>query len=102
MAEMLVASLTAEFDPYKYTDDYWVEGLDLIAKKAAGEELELPAATADEAPKIVDLMAALEASVAAAKQSRQRHPPRAPVAARTKRAPAKKAAAKRPTRRMTA
>ena len=73
MAEMLVESLTAAFDPTKYEDDYRVQVLDLIAKKAAGEQFELPAA-AGEPPKIVDMMAALEASVAAAKEARQRHP----------------------------
>ena len=73
MAEMLVESLTAEFDPVKYTDEYRVQVLDLLAKKAAGEEFELPAAAA-EAPKVVDLMAALEASVEAAKAARGRHP----------------------------
>ena len=73
MAEMLVESLTAEFDPDKYTDEYRVQVLDLIGRKAAGEEFELPA-VADEKPKIVDLMAALEASVEAAKASRARHP----------------------------
>jgi DNA end-binding protein Ku len=73
MAEMLVESLTAAFDPTKYEDDYRVQVLDLIAKKAAGEEFELPAA-AGEPPKIVGMMAALEASVAAAKEARKRHP----------------------------
>jgi DNA end-binding protein Ku len=73
MAEMLVESLTAEFDPDKYTDEYRVQVLDLIGRKAAGEEFELPA-VADEKPKIVDMMAALEASVEAAKAARKRHP----------------------------
>jgi DNA end-binding protein Ku len=68
-----VRSLTAEFDPDKYQDDYRVQVLELIARKAAGEEFELPA-VADEKPKIVDMMAALEASVAAAKAARKRHP----------------------------
>ena len=57
--------------------------LDLIAKKAAGEEFELPA-LAGEQPKIVDLMAALEASVEAAKASRG-SPPEAPVSLRRQR-----------------
>jgi DNA end-binding protein Ku len=95
MAEMLVESLTAAFDPTKYEDDYRVQVLDLIAKKAAGEEFELPAA-AGEPPQIVDMMAALEASVAAAKQARKRHPTALPATA------AKKAATKRPARRKTA
>jgi DNA end-binding protein Ku len=95
MAEMLVESLTAEFDPTKYEDDYRVQVLDLIARKAAGEEFELPAA-AGEPPKIVDMMAALEASVAAAKEARKRHPTALPATA------AKKASAKRAARRKTA
>jgi DNA end-binding protein Ku len=95
MATMLVESLTAEFEPSKYRDEYREQVLDLIARKAAGEQFELPAATG-EAPAVVDLLSALEASVAAAKESRKRHPTARP-------ATAKKAAAKRPTaRRKTA
>jgi DNA end-binding protein Ku len=73
MAEALVASLTDDFQPDKYRDDYREQVLDLIAKKAAGEEFEVPEAVAEK-PKIVDLMAALEASVEAAKTARKRHP----------------------------
>ena len=73
MAEALVASLSDEFQPEKYHDDYREQVLDLIAKKAAGEDFEIPEPAAEK-PKIVDLMAALEASVEAAKQSRKRHP----------------------------
>jgi hypothetical protein len=65
--------LTAEFDPDKYTDEYRVQVLGVIGRKAAGAEFELPA-VADEKPKIVDMMAALEASVEAAKAARKRHP----------------------------
>ena len=73
MAEMLVESLTATFEPGKYDDDYRVQVLDLIAKRAAGEEFELTAVNNEE-PKVVDMMAALEASVEAAKAARKRHP----------------------------
>ena len=73
MAESLVDSLSDEFDPAKYHDDYREQVLELISKKAAGEEFEVPE-TEVEKPKIVDLMAALEASVEAAKSSRTRHP----------------------------
>ena len=79
MAEALVESLTDEFDPSKYQDDYRVQVLDLIEKKAAGEEFEVPEVAAEK-PKIVDLMAALEASVEAAKTARKRHPTSAPKA----------------------
>jgi DNA end-binding protein Ku len=89
MAEMLVESLTASFEPEKYQDDYRVQVLDLINRKAAGEEFELPA-PAGEKPQVVDLMAALEASVEAAKESRKRHPTaRAKPTQRAKQAPAK-------------
>lgn len=73
MAEALVESLTAEFDHSKYTDAYREQVLDLIERKAAGEEFEAPVA-AKAAPPVVDLMAALEASVKAAKEARKRHP----------------------------
>jgi len=73
MAEALVASLSAEFEPNKYRDEYREQVLDLIERKAAGEEFEAPAPAAA-APAVVDLMAALEASVKAAKDARKRHP----------------------------
>jgi DNA end-binding protein Ku len=73
MAEALVDSLSDEFDPAKYHDDYREQVLGLISKKAAGEEFEVPETEAEK-PKIVDLMAALEASVEAAKSARTRHP----------------------------
>ena len=73
MAESLVDSLAAAFEPDKYRDNYREQVLDLIERKAAGEEFEMPAALAA-APQVVDLMAALEASVKAAKAARGRHP----------------------------
>lgn len=73
MAEALVDSLAGDFDPAKYHDEYREQVLDLIKRKAEGEEFEAPAAVAA-APKVVDLMAALEASVKAAKDARKRHP----------------------------
>ncbi len=73
MAEALVQSLSAEFVPDKYKDAYREQVLDLIGRKAAGEAFEAPVAAAA-APQVVDLMAALEASVKAAKEARGRHP----------------------------
>jgi DNA end-binding protein Ku len=73
MAESLVESLTADFEPEKYRDEYREQVLELIDKKAAGEEFEAPVAE-KAAPQVVDLMAALEASVKAAKEARKRHP----------------------------
>jgi DNA end-binding protein Ku len=73
MAEALVDSLAAEFEPEKYHDEYREEVMALIQMKADGEEFEAPVAAAEK-PKVVDIMAALEASVAAAKEARSRHP----------------------------
>jgi DNA end-binding protein Ku len=79
MAEALVASLSADFEPDKYHDEYREEVMALIQMKADGEEFEVPAVAAEK-PKVVDIMAALEASVAAAKQARTRHPAKKPSA----------------------
>ena len=91
MARQLVASLEADFEPEKYHDSYREELLSLIEKKAAGEEIvERPAA--EEPGKVLDLMAALEASLARTKGGGA-DAAAAPAAAR--RAPAKKSAAKK-------
>ena len=67
MATQLVESLSAPFEPAKYQDDYRQKVLALIEAKADGEVIEKPEAPAPAAP-VVDLMAALEASLEAAKQ----------------------------------
>lgn len=87
MAEALVDSLSAAFEPNKYRDEYREQVLDLIERKAAGEEFELPAAAASSAPAVVDLMAALEASVKAAKNARSRHPAGGPELVEAEAAP---------------
>jgi DNA end-binding protein Ku len=97
MAEQLVASLAGAFDPEGHRDTYREQVLELIEKRAAGEELEVPDRPAT-APQVVDLMAALEASVKAAKSARGRHPTANDVAA----APARKSAAKATTAKATA
>ena len=66
MARQLVDSLSSDFEPERYRDEYRDKVLDLIERKAAGEEI----AVQPEAPqpaKVPDLMAALEASLAAVK-----------------------------------
>jgi DNA end-binding protein Ku len=64
MAQQLIESLATEFEPERYRDEYREKVLELIEAKASGEEI----AVAPEAPapaKVPDLMAALEASLAA-------------------------------------
>src|SRR2546428_12605748 len=101
MAEQLVESLAAEFDPKKYRDTYREEVLALLEKKAEGQEI--VAEPADEEPrgKVVNLMDALAKSLAAARKGgapeagERRHRPEPPqAAARTARAPRRKGAAK--------
>jgi DNA end-binding protein Ku len=74
MARQLVESLSGDFDANEFRDDYRDKVLALIERKAAGEEVtvEVPAPVDD--GKVVDLMAALEASVKEARAARQRHP----------------------------
>ena len=67
MAQQLIDSLTAEeFDPERFHDTYREAVLDMIEKKAEGQEIVLQ--PAEEPEKVPDLMAALEASLATAKK----------------------------------
>ena len=83
MAKALIENLTSEWAPEQFTDEYREALLRIVEAKIAGEEIEVvePEPTA----KVVDLMEALKASVAAAKKE--------PAAASV---PAKKTAAKKP------
>ena len=66
MARRLIESLSAEFDPGRYHDEYRERVLELIEQKAAGKEISIQEPAEDEgAPP--DLMAALEASLAEAR-----------------------------------
>jgi len=66
MARQLIDSLTTDFDPSKYKDNYRERVLELIEQKASGQEIVVEQASA-EPTKVVDLMAALEASLASLK-----------------------------------
>jgi DNA end-binding protein Ku len=67
MATQLIESLTSDFDPDKYRDEYREELLDLLERKAEGKEV-VSAPTEEPKPtKAPDLMAALEESLAAVK-----------------------------------
>jgi DNA end-binding protein Ku len=91
MAESLVESLTADFEPAKYHDEYREQVMALIRMKADGEEFEMPEAAAEK-PKVIDIMAALEASVKAAKDARSRHPSEQGAAKKSSKSAAKTAA----------
>jgi DNA end-binding protein Ku len=74
VAEALIDSLTEPFDPAEYRDEYREKVLDLIEAKASGATEIVEAAPEEEDEKVVDIMAALEASIAEAKKARKRHP----------------------------
>ncbi len=67
MAEQLIDMLATDFAPEKYHDEYRERVLELIDRKAQGEEIAVqPEAEAQ--PKVIDLMSALEASIANARK----------------------------------
>jgi DNA end-binding protein Ku len=68
MAEQLIDSLSTEFEPDAYKDEYREQLLALIEEKAEGKEIVAPEAEAPKATKAPDLMAALEESIAAVKE----------------------------------
>ena len=92
MAEQLIQSLSAEFAPDKFRDEYREQVLNLIERKAAGEEIAVQP-QAEEPAAAPDLMAALEASLAAVRDEKP-----APARRRRTRAESEDGAAKRPAR----
>jgi len=95
MAKSLIDNLTEPWDPQQFKDEYREAMMDVVEKKAAGEEIE---ALPEAAPaRVVDLMEALKASVEAAKG-------RTPSSSggTAKRSSSKKSAAKKSTAKSTA
>ncbi len=93
MAQQLVGSLSEDWAADKYADTYREKVLELIEAKASGDDRVIAAPEAAEADTVVDLMAALEASVADAKEARKRHPTGADEAKKVPKRAAKKKSA---------
>jgi len=93
MAQTLIDNLTADWDPTEFKDDYREALLRIVEAKINGEEIEI--VEAEPTAKVVDLMEALKASVAAAKKEPKAEP-------EPKKKPAKKTAAKKPAPRKKA
>jgi DNA end-binding protein Ku len=70
MAEQLVAAMTGEFNPADYRDEYREALLKVIEAKVEGKQTFRPQEP-EEATNLVDLMAALQASVAATQRARE-------------------------------
>lgn len=90
MARQLVAAMTGEFQPENYKDEYREALLKVIEQKVEGNEIMEPEPE-QETGNLIDLMAALEASVSAARSARDADKP-------VSVAEAKKARAARPAR----
>jgi DNA end-binding protein Ku len=96
MAEQLIDSLTTEFDPSAYRDEYREELLALIERKAEGKDvLAAPEVEEPQPTKAPDLMAALEESIAAVKggdkgKGKAKAPPKAAAKKKGKAAPKKR------------
>ena len=104
MAKQLIESLSGDWNPEEYSDEYREALLQIVEAKLNGQEIEVVAP--EPTAKVVDLMEALKASVAAAKKeadepapSRKPAPKKAPA---KKKPPAKKPAAKKPAARKKA
>jgi DNA end-binding protein Ku len=67
MAGSLIDTLSGDFDPTQYHDDYREALQELIEAKVAGREVVAPPEPAEPSGRVVDLMAALQASVEAAR-----------------------------------
>ena len=69
IARQLIDSMATEWDPTRYADTYRERVLDLIERKASGEEVVVTAP--EERAPVLDLMAALEQSLDAARQGKK-------------------------------
>ena len=103
MAQSLIETMAGDFRPEQYTDNYREALQALIEAKVAGREVVAPAEPAADSGTVVDLMAALRASVEAARAGRGESPAAdKPASGKTgakkttaKKAPAKKASSGR-------
>ena len=97
MAGMLVDSLSGDYDPDDYSDDYEQAVKQVVRAKVEGHEVTAPPEQEDEGGEVLDLLAALQQSVNRAKKSRGEpvdEDPKAESSA-TRKSPAKKPAAKK-------
>jgi DNA end-binding protein Ku len=70
MAKQLVSAMTGPFEPENYKDEYREALMKVIEQKVEGKEV-VEVEQPEESGKLIDLMAALEASVNAAKDARK-------------------------------
>jgi DNA end-binding protein Ku len=102
MAEALIESMTGEFDPTEFTDDYREAMTALLEAKQSGGQVQAVPEVEDTGGAVVDLMSALRRSVeqarggsGAADAADDAAAEDAPAAASSAKAPAKRAPAKK-------
>ena len=101
MARQLIDSLTSDWAPEQYSDAYREALISIVEAKLNGQEIEV--VEAEPAAKVVDLMEALKASVASAKNDADGGAkPAAKKKSAAKKPAAKKPAAKKPAARKKA
>lgn len=92
LANQIIGALASDWDPKRYHDTYTDELRDLVERKAKGEDVVIEEAASTGDAEVLDLMAALEASVRRAKAGR----------ATKRKAPAKKRASAKAAGRKSA
>src|SRR3954462_12038301 len=98
MAHMLVETLTGDFYPSEFEDDYAEAVETLVKTKIEGGERKRTPTSTKSSGEVVDLLAALQRSVDAAKTARGESDDEAPA----KKKPAKKTAAKKTAKKTSA
>jgi DNA end-binding protein Ku len=74
MAQLLLDTLAGDYDPNEFEDDYAAAVQALVEAKLEGGEIKRTKEPAPSAGEVVDLLAALQKSVAAAKSARGEDP----------------------------
>jgi DNA end-binding protein Ku len=94
MASQIIDSLTSKWDPSRYHDTYREQVLELLKKKAAGKEI-VTDEPEEEEGQVLDLMAALEASLEDAKKGGTKKASGAKKSSRAKKTTKKKSSSSR-------
>jgi DNA end-binding protein Ku len=110
MADALISSMASEFDATQFTDEFQAALAEVLDAKALGDKITPAPSAALSSGRVVDLLAALQASIdqaqttetpsqAADRKRTLAAAPEAPTKAAAKKAPAKKTPAKRASRK---
>jgi DNA end-binding protein Ku len=102
MAHMLVETLAGDFDASEFEDDYAGAVETLVKTKIEGGEVKKTATSTKSSGEVVDLLAALQKSVAAARSARGEASPETDTGEEPEEKPAKKTTAKKAAKKAPA